>query len=217
MIHAKAEMFNRKASNPKSKPDQILETLTLRPGQHIADIGSGGGYFTLRFAEAAGKEGLVFAVDTNPEFLEFIRSRAKENGLDNIRTILITKDKIALPENSLDFIFMRNVFHHLPNRVEYLKKLRRALKPDAKVAVVEHKRRGFFSFHRMFRLKFCFSSSHLRAPYRILLTSFTHSGSSYSSFSGFIGEELQRLIKLLMRKGCGLCGWKAPKISARLL
>lgn len=151
MKYYRAEMFNRKASNPKNKPDQILETLALRPGQNIADIGSGGGYFTLRFAEAVGKEGLVSAVDTNPEFLEFIRSRAREKGLDNIRTILITEDNIAIPEKSLDFIFMRNVFHHLPNRVEYLRKLRSALKPDAKVAVEEHKRRSFFSFHRMFR------------------------------------------------------------------
>jgi ubiquinone/menaquinone biosynthesis C-methylase UbiE len=150
MKHSRAEMFNRKAASPKSKPDKILQTLALRQGQNIADIGSGGGYFALRFAESVGIEGLVFAVDTNPEFLEIIRSRAKEKGLHNVRTILITEDKISLPENSLDFIFMRNVFHHLPNRVEYLKKLRSALKPEGKAAVVEHKRRGFFSFHRLF-------------------------------------------------------------------
>ena len=61
-------MFNRKASDPKNKPDEILEALELQQGQRVADIGAGGGYFSLRFAEAVGKDGRVFAVDTNPKF-----------------------------------------------------------------------------------------------------------------------------------------------------
>jgi precorrin-6B methylase 2 len=64
----KAEMFNRKASDPKNKPDKILEALTLQQGQKVADIGAGGGYFSIRFAEAVGRDGRVFAVDTNPKF-----------------------------------------------------------------------------------------------------------------------------------------------------
>jgi arsenite methyltransferase len=149
MKYVKAKMFDRKAASPKSKPDKILETLALRPGQKIADIGSGGGYFALRFAEAVGREGRVFAVDTNPDFLEFIKSQAREKGFENIETILIAENKIALPENGLDFIFMRNVFHHLPNRVEYLSKLKSALKPQGKFAVVEY-RGACFSFHGLF-------------------------------------------------------------------
>ena len=66
----KAKMFNKKASDPKNKPDQIIETLGLQPGQTIADIGAGGGYFSLRFADAVGRKGVVYAIDTNPEFLE---------------------------------------------------------------------------------------------------------------------------------------------------
>lgn len=73
-----AKMFNRKASDPKNKPDQILRILGLQPGQNVADIGAGGGYFSLRFAELIGKEGKVFAVDTNSKFLEFIKNSARE-------------------------------------------------------------------------------------------------------------------------------------------
>ncbi len=62
-------MFNRAASNPKNKPDEILKVLNLGQGQVVADIGAGGGYFSLRFAEIVGKKGRVFAVDTNQKFL----------------------------------------------------------------------------------------------------------------------------------------------------
>jgi ubiquinone/menaquinone biosynthesis C-methylase UbiE len=64
----KAEMFNIEASNHRSKPDEVLNALRLRQGQAVADIGAGGGYFSLRFAEILGRNGRVFAVDTNQKF-----------------------------------------------------------------------------------------------------------------------------------------------------
>jgi len=147
----KAEMFNRKASSPKNKPDEILEALTLRQGQKVADIGAGGGYFSLRFVEAVGKDGRLFAVDTNPKFLEFIKNSAKEKGLDNVETVLTTEDNPTLSEKSIDLIFMRNVCHHLTNRVEYFKRLRGALKPRGRIAIIEYRTGGGrFSFHRKF-------------------------------------------------------------------
>ncbi|MCP8312317.1 MAG: class I SAM-dependent methyltransferase [Candidatus Methylarchaceae archaeon HK02M1] len=146
----KAKMFNRKASDPKNKPDQILETLELQLGQNIADIGAGGGYFSLRFAYAIGKEGKVYAVDTNPEFLEFIRTSAKEKGFYNVETILATEDRLDLPEKSLDLVFMRNVTHHLSDRVEYFRNLSGFLKPQGKIAIIEYKKGGLFSFRRIF-------------------------------------------------------------------
>ncbi|RLE07622.1 hypothetical protein DRJ00_07785, partial [Candidatus Aerophobetes bacterium] len=82
MKNLQAKMFNKKASNPKNKPDQILEAIALKPGQSIADIGAGGGYFSLRFAEMVGKKGKVYALDTNPGFLEFIKNSAKEKKLN---------------------------------------------------------------------------------------------------------------------------------------
>jgi ubiquinone/menaquinone biosynthesis C-methylase UbiE len=149
MKNSKAKMFNRKASDPRNKPDQILEALELRQGQNVADIGAGGGYFCLRFAEAVGREGKVYAVDTNQGFLEFIKNSAKEKGLNNVETILVVED-LALPERGLDLVFMRNVCHHLTNRVEYFKKLRRFLKQEGRVAIVEYKRAKPLTFRGMF-------------------------------------------------------------------
>jgi arsenite methyltransferase len=150
MRNIKAEMFNRKASDPKNKPDGVLEALALQKGQKVADIGAGGGYFSLRFAETVGKDGRLFAVDTNPKFLEFIKNNAREKGLDNVETVLTTESNPNLAEKSIDLIFMRNVCHHLSNRVEYFKGLNGALKPRGRIAIIEYKSGRRFSFHRKF-------------------------------------------------------------------
>jgi ubiquinone/menaquinone biosynthesis C-methylase UbiE len=147
----RAKMFNRRASDPKSRPDEILETLALRSGQNIADIGAGGGYFSLRFAEAVKPGGKVYAVDTNEQFLNFLRSEARERGLSNIEPVLVTEGSLSLPEGGLDLVFMRNAYHHLTDRVQYLTRLACLLKPCGRVAIVEYRRAALFSFRGLFK------------------------------------------------------------------
>jgi len=149
-IYNKARMFNKKASDPKNKPDQILDALELKRGQKIADIGAGGGYFSLRFAELMGRGGCVYVVDTNQEFLEFVKKEAEERTLNNVKPTLVGDDGLVLPKKSLDLIFLRNVYHHLQNRVEYFRNLSGLLKPGGRIAIIEYKRSGLFSFHRIF-------------------------------------------------------------------
>ena len=150
MTNLQAEMLNKKASDPKNKPDQIIEAIALKHGQSIADIGSGGGYFSLRFAKMVGEEGRVYAVDIKPEFLEYVKNSAREEGLDNVIPMLVSRDKLDLPEKGLDLIFMRNVTHHIPNRVEYFKSLKRFLKPNGRIAIIEYKKGKIFTFRRLF-------------------------------------------------------------------
>jgi arsenite methyltransferase len=149
MGNTKAEMFNKKAASSKSKPDEVVNALELQRGQKVADIGAGGGYFTLRFAEIVGADGRVFAVDVTQDFLDFIQNCAKEKGLSNVETVLAAKNGADLPEKSFDLIFIRNASHHLPDRAEYFRKLKAALKPEGRIAVVEY-RGGGFSFHGLF-------------------------------------------------------------------
>jgi arsenite methyltransferase len=146
---SKAKMFNRQAANPESKPDEILKSLALQQRQKIADIGAGGGYFSLRFAEAVGKQGRVYAVDTDSGKIEFIRKSAAEKGLGNVQVVLVGKEGLTLPEK-VDLVFLRNVYHHIANRVEYFAKLKDWLKPDGRIAIVEHKGGGRFGLHRIF-------------------------------------------------------------------
>jgi arsenite methyltransferase len=147
----KAELFNQKAGSPKSKPDEILKALEITPGSKIADIGSGGGYFSLRFAESVGKNGQIYAVDTKQEFLNHIKESAGNKGIENVQTVQIAEGEVNLPENTLDLIFFRNVYHHLDDRIEYMKKFKSKLKPGGKIAIVEYKPGGnIFHFRRFF-------------------------------------------------------------------
>ncbi len=86
-----------------------------------------------------GNEGKAYAVDREPDFLDFIKKMSREKNLDNIVTILATENILDLPKENLDFIFMRNVTHHLHNRVKYFENLKKFLKPDGRVIIIEHK------------------------------------------------------------------------------
>lgn len=144
-------MFNRKAAAARSKADEILKALALAAGQTVADIGSGGGYFSLRFAEAVGKEGQIYSVDTNQDYLNYIQAQASKKGLNNIETVRITEGEVDLPDNFFDMIFLRNVYHHLENRVKLMKEYRKKLKAGGRLVIIEYKPGGsIFSFRRLF-------------------------------------------------------------------
>lgn len=133
---SKAKMFNEKAAQAENKPDEILNIMDIKDGQSIADIGSGGGYFTLRFAKLVGEQGKVYAVDVNQEFLNFIKISASKEGLTNVKTT----DKLDISENSLDFIFMRNMTHHLKYREQYFLNLKPFLKAAGKFIVIDYEK-----------------------------------------------------------------------------
>jgi len=152
MSERRAKMFNKRAAKPKFKADQIMETLALKPAQIVADIGSGGGYFTYRFAKAVGEHGRVYAVDTNQEFLGYIKRQATNQGLTNIVTLFTSSENPDLPKQSIDYVFMRNMTHHLPNRIKYFQRLKELLKSNGKVVIIEYDGRGSsFNFHNRSR------------------------------------------------------------------
>jgi ubiquinone/menaquinone biosynthesis C-methylase UbiE len=146
----KAKMFNKKASKNKSKPNKIIEILELSKGNKIADIGSGGGYFTIRFAKKVTEEGHVYAIDINSEFLRYIEQKANKNDLRNITTIHTKNETTQLPKEKLNYIFLRNVYHHIPNRIKYLQKLGLGLDKNGKIIIIEHNGSGFLNFNKLF-------------------------------------------------------------------
>lgn len=142
-------MFNRKAGRKKNKAEKILSALHVQPGQTIADIGSGGGFFTILLSAQVGTNGKVYAVDTNKDFLEFITRQVTKQKITNITTVLATEHTIPLPAHSIDLIFARNVYHHLQNRIVYFSEAKQLLAPKGRVAIVEHLPEGSrLSFHR---------------------------------------------------------------------
>jgi arsenite methyltransferase len=126
------------------QPNRVLAALELAPGQRVADIGSGGGYFTFRFARAVGPEGRVFAADVDAEMNDYVAQRAAELGLENIETILAATDDPRLPTDGVDLIFICNTYHHLGDRIAYFRGLRRYLRPGGRVAIVDFRRDSNF-------------------------------------------------------------------------
>jgi ubiquinone/menaquinone biosynthesis C-methylase UbiE len=145
------KILNKEASSAKSNPAEIIASLNIREGEVIADIGSGGGYFTLAFAGKSGKTGRVYAVDVKPKYLDFIRRKAAQEGFDTVNYVLGTGGEMKLPEAGLDLVFARNVFHHLPEPADYFRNLKKYLKPDGKVAIIDHKPKRGFSFVALFK------------------------------------------------------------------
>ena len=139
------EYFNQTASVKTSKPGEIIEALAIKDGMMIADIGSGGGYFSYQFSERVGSQGLVYAVDISPDYLSYIQEQIQERGIQNINVILSAKDESRLPEKCCDLIFLRNVYHHLPSPTRYLKKIKAKLKTGGMIAIIDHKPADFFS------------------------------------------------------------------------
>jgi ubiquinone/menaquinone biosynthesis C-methylase UbiE len=119
------------------QPDEVMRALAIAPGARVADIGSGGGYFTFRFARAVGSSGKVYAVDIDEELLRRLGERAQREGLTNIETVLAAPDDPKLPAGGVDLIFLCNTYHHLDHQTDYFRRLRAALAPGGRVALVE--------------------------------------------------------------------------------
>lgn len=123
------------------KPEQVVEALGLKPGQVACDIGAGPGFFALRLARAVGERGTVFAVEVEPRIIEVLRQRIEDAGARNVVPVLGLPGDPLLPLRSCDVILMVNVFHHVQERVGYLQRLARSLRPGGRIVNVDfHKR-----------------------------------------------------------------------------
>ena len=133
----KLNMLNKKAASLESKPAEVLKSLNIHNGDIIGDIGTGGGHFTFEFSRKVGKNGRVYAIDTNQKSLAFIDDKSKKEMINNIKPILADQKGFLLPETA-DMFFLRNVFHHLPEPVEYFKNIKQFLKKDGKVVIMDY-------------------------------------------------------------------------------
>jgi len=146
----KAEMLNSKAAREESKAAEVVAALKLKKGMRVADIGSGGGYFSLLLAKAVGVKGKVYMVDTDQKHLDFSMALAKEKGITNVVPVLASGGPPNLPEHKIDLIFMRSVCHHMKNRASYFSALKRFLAPGGRVALIDYPRGPFLRFRWLF-------------------------------------------------------------------
>lgn len=123
------------------QPDAVLESLAIRPGDDVADLGAGSGYFTMRLAEAVAPGGTVYAVDVDAHMLEQIERYAQEAQLDNVQTVLADPDNPKLGSSSVDLIFLCNTLHHISDRSKYYPLLAQALKPGGRLVIIDFQKR----------------------------------------------------------------------------
>lgn len=115
---------------------KVIETLKVKTGDHVADIGSGSGVFTRPLAQKVGAKGVVYAVDIDPELIKYLEKTAAEQKLTNIKTLLVTEADPKLPA-PVDLIVIIDTMHHIANQPTYVKGLKKYLKPNGRVAIVD--------------------------------------------------------------------------------
>jgi ubiquinone/menaquinone biosynthesis C-methylase UbiE len=126
-----------------SKPDLIMDDLSIADGSVVADLGAGGGWFTIRLARRVGPNGLVLAEDIQPLMIEAIGRRVQREGLSNVQTVLGTASDPKLPPGFLDAVLIADSYHEMddPARPEViltlLSNVARSLKPQGRLGVVD--------------------------------------------------------------------------------
>lgn len=130
-----AQVFDDPKRDAWQKPHEVIQALALKPDAVIADIGSGTGYFSARFANMVPK-GRVYGVDTEPDMVKYLADRAKREGLKNITAVAGAPGDPRLPEK-VDLIIMVDVFHHVGDRDRYFRRLRDSLKPGGRIAIID--------------------------------------------------------------------------------
>lgn len=119
------------------KVPQLLKAMHLKPGAKVADVGCHQGYMTMYLAKAVGASGKVYSVDLDAYKLGILKENAKERGFENITTIEGKPNDPLLPAGQIDAIIMIETYHEVKNTVEFLKKLKKALKPGGRLIIVD--------------------------------------------------------------------------------
>ena len=117
--------------------DVVIEKLELKPGDIVADIGSGSGAFSVPMAKAIGPNGKLYAVDIDQKMIDFVANRAKEAGQNNVVPVLGEYDDPKLPVKDVDVAFFHRVLHMIEHRQAYLNAVAKYLKPDGKIVIIE--------------------------------------------------------------------------------
>lgn len=120
----------------------VMDALSITPGKTVADIGAGSGWFTVRAAKRVTASGMVYAVDINPQAIEYIDKRVQKAKLSNVKTILNKPNDPELPPNSIDSVLLLKTYHEVADPVVLLRNLRSSLKPGARVGIIDRDGNG---------------------------------------------------------------------------
>lgn len=147
MSYHGADWLERPSRDTEERPDEVIAKMELEPGDVVADIGCGSGYFSRRIAKQVAPDGKVYAVDIQPEFLEILKDYCAKEGVENVVPVLGAVDDPRLPENSIDWMILADVYHEFAEPEKMLAAMHKALKPDGRVALLEYRLEGDSATH----------------------------------------------------------------------
>jgi SAM-dependent methyltransferase len=133
-----AKSFDDPARDAWQMPDRVIAALKLAEDASVADIGAGTGYFSVRLAKVVPR-GTVYAVDIESKMLEHIRKRAAGSALTNLMTVQADSVSPNLPK-AVDLALVVDTYHHIPNRVDYFKRLATGLTPGGRLAIIDFRK-----------------------------------------------------------------------------
>jgi ubiquinone/menaquinone biosynthesis C-methylase UbiE len=119
-----------------------MDRLLIADGSAVADLGAGGGWFTMRLATRVGPNGTVYAEDVQSQMIDAITRRMARAGLRNVRTVLGTASDPRLPA-PVDAVLFNDSYHEVEHPVVMLGNAAKALKPNGRIGIVEFRKDGF--------------------------------------------------------------------------
>lgn len=137
---AGAHWLDRTERESEERPSLAVQLLRIQPGQTVADIGAGSGYYTQLLSKAVGPAGKVFATDIQPEMIRLLEDRIRRNRLSNVATVLCTQTDPRLPLESLDLALLVDVYHEFARPQQMLRAIRQALKPGGRLVLIEFRK-----------------------------------------------------------------------------
>lgn len=130
--------LERDSREEEENTSLAIANLPISENSKVADVGAGSGFYTFRIAEKV-PAGKVYAVDIQKEALDYINTKASEQKVNNIITILGTEKSPNLPASTLDLVLMVDVYHELAFPKEMLQNIRKSLKTDGKLLLIEYR------------------------------------------------------------------------------
>jgi precorrin-6B methylase 2 len=140
MGHLAAGWLDRPEREKEEAPTKLMEALKIQPGDVVADIGAGSGYFTFRLSDKVGPKGKVLAVEIQQEMLDIISKRMKAKNIDNIDLVLGTESDPNLTANGVDLMLLVDVYHEFSHPYEMTEAMVKALKPGGRLVFVEYRK-----------------------------------------------------------------------------
>lgn len=135
-------IFDSPGREDRLQLNRVMDMLAIKPGKTVADVGAGSGWFTVRAARRVTDKGTVYAVDINPEAIDYINRRAQREKLHNVKTVLGREDDPLLPAESIDAVLLLKTYHEVAKPVDLLSNLRQSLKPGAQVGIIDRNGNG---------------------------------------------------------------------------